>query len=51
MYWRSIVALHKTLLAKGILRMRLLIRKQSGSVMSTEMANLSKGYRVTLWKA
>ena len=48
---RLLLARHKILLAKGILRIRLLIKKQSGSAMSTEIANLSRGYRVTVWKA
>ncbi len=48
---KDFVALHKILPAKGILRMKLLIRKQSGSAMSTAMTNLSRGYSATAWKA
>jgi len=48
---KYLVASHKTLLAKGILRMRLLSRKQSVSTISTAMTNLSKGNRATVWKA
>src|SRR5712691_11018675 len=46
---KHLVALYKILPAKGILRMRVLIRKQSGSVMSTARTNLSKGYSTTVW--
>ncbi len=41
---------HNILLANGILWIRLLMRKQSGSTMSTTMANLSRGYIPVLAK-
>ena len=45
------MVLHNILLAKGILRIKRLARKHSGSVMSTAMPHLSRGYSATTWKA